>query len=131
MSDDRLVDIDLTDDERDFMFRNLGEWGGPARGADLLLAVFGLTTSRELVDMAYRLGDSIREGASLSDLDWARALLLTEIAWGSDLLGAGIDANGRGFDHTAIDLMRSIQYKISNGERLRLLKQHVGLTDRE
>jgi hypothetical protein len=127
MSDDTLVSIDLTDDERDFMFGNLGEWGGPARGAKLLLPVIGLSTARELLDMAYRLGDSIRDGAGLSDLDWARALLLTEIAWGSNILGAGIDANTRGYDHTAVDLMRSIQYKVSSGERLRLLEQHVGI----
>lgn len=129
MSDDPSVAIDLTDAERDFMFRNLGEWAGPARGADLLLPVFGLSTSRQLIDMAWRLGGLIRDGAQLSNLDWARALLLTEIAWGSDLLGAGIDANTRGFDAVAVELLRSIQYKISSADRLRLLKQHVGLDD--
>jgi hypothetical protein len=129
MSDDPLVAIDLTDAERDFMFRSLGEWAGPARGADLLLPVFGLSTSRELIDMAWHLGISIRDSARLSDLDWARALLLTEISWGSNLLGAGLDANTRGFDAIAVELLRSIQYKVSSAERLRLLKQHVGLAD--
>lgn len=128
MSDDLMVAIDLTDEERDFMFRSLGEWGGPAQGATLLLPVFGLSTPRELLEMAYRLGDSIRDGAPLSDLDWARALLLTEIGWGSAVLGAGVDANSRSFDTTAVQLLRSVQYKISNGERRRLLQQHVGLT---
>ena len=76
--------------------------------------------------MAWRLAGPIRAGASLSDIDWARALLLTEISWGSDLLGAGLDANTRAFDSTAVELLRSVQYKISNEARRRLLLEHAG-----
>jgi hypothetical protein len=131
MSADGVVTIELSDAERDFMFRNLGEWDGPARGTALLLSMFGLSTTNALRDMARRLGKAIRGGIALTNLDWARALVLTEIAWGSDLLGAGLDANTRSFDVEAVGLLRSIQYKISSGERLLALMQHVGLTGAE
>jgi hypothetical protein len=126
MSADALVAIDLTDDERLFMFHGLNEWLGPARGAPLLLPVFGMPTADEFYDMAQRLGAAIRNTEPLSDLDWARALLLTEISWGSDLLGAGIDSATNFRDEMAVGLLRSIQYKISSSERRQLLQDNAG-----
>jgi hypothetical protein len=125
MSDDALVAIDLTDDERQFMATALAEWGGPARGQTLLLGVFGLSTADELIDMAWGLGRSIERADRLSDLDWARALLLTEISWASDLLGAGLNVNTRSYDLVAVGLLRSVQYKVSSDKRRRLLEDHA------
>ena len=128
MSDDAFVAIDLTDDERLFMFHCLNEWLGPARGAPLLLPVFGVPTTDEFSDMAQRLRDAMRNGEPLSDLDWARALLLTEISWGSQLLGAGIDSATNFRDEIGVGLLRSIQYKISSGARRQLLQDNARIT---
>jgi hypothetical protein len=125
MSDDVSVAIDLTDDERRFMATALAEWGGPAQGQTVLLGIFGLSSAYDLIDMACALGQSIKRAERLSDLDWARALLLTEISWGSDLLGAGLDANTRSYDEVAVRLLRSVQYKVSTDKRRRLLEEHA------
>jgi hypothetical protein len=129
MTASELVTIDLTDDERQFMFYGLGEWLGPARGARLLLPVFGMSTTDEFYDMVTRLTEAMRAAEPLSDLDWARALLLTEISWASQLLGAGVDFATNVRDEIAIGLLRSIQYKISDSERLQLLMENATLLD--
>ena len=67
-------------------------------------------------------------GVPLSDLDWARALLLTEISWGSDLLGAGIDSATNFRDEIAVGLLRSIQDKISSSGRRQLLQDNARIT---
>lgn len=117
------VTIDLTDDERRFMFYGLGEWLGPARGAPLLLSMFGMSTTDEFYDMVTRLTEAMRTAQPLSDLDWARALVLTEISWASQLLGAGVDFATNVRDEIAVRLLRSIQYKISDSKRLELLME--------
>jgi hypothetical protein len=129
MTTPELVTIDLTDDERQFMFYGLGEWLGPARGAQLLLPVFGVSTANEFYDMVTRLTEAMRAAEPLSDLDWARALLLTEISWASQLLGAGVDFATNVRDEIAIGLLRSIQYKISDSGRLQLLMENAISSD--
>jgi hypothetical protein len=57
----------------------------------------------------------------LSDLDWARALLLTEICWASSVIGAGIDFGTNIRDEAAAPLLRSIQCKVSTADRFVLL----------
>jgi hypothetical protein len=130
LSDERLVAIDLTHDERQFVVLSINEWSGSAHGALLLLTVFGLSTKDEFDGMVIRLRDAIALSKPLSDLDWARALLLTEISWGSTLLGADVTASNTNFrDPIAVELLRSIQYKISSGARRQLLEAYAGLAD--
>jgi hypothetical protein len=87
-----LVTVDLTDDERELMVLALNEYFGAAKnGWSPLVLILGLSIRDEFRALVRRLMGAIEGGAPLSDLDWARALLLAEICWASDLLGAGID----------------------------------------
>ena len=74
----------------------------------------------ELTDDERRL---LVQREQLSDLDWARALVLTKIPWGSSLLGAGIEFASTMRDERAAPLMRSLQYKLVTAERIQLLIQ--------
>ena len=56
-----------------------------------LTPLLGLSNEDEWYDLYGRLREAIRNKEPLSDLDWARALFLTEISFGSDLVGSGLD----------------------------------------
>jgi hypothetical protein len=122
MTESELVAIDLTDEERSLMFYGLLEYGGPVqRRVPMLLApLLGLSTIDEYWTLTERLMEGIRAEA-LSDLDWARALFLTEICWASSVIGAGLDFGTNIRDENAAPLMRSIQRKVSTRERFVLL----------
>ena len=121
---DELVAIDLTDDERHFMFHAINEYGGSAKQAKpLLTPLLGLSNEDEWYDLYGRLREAIRNKEPLSDLDWARALFLTEISFGSDLVGSGLDL-APSLDGKWIVLLRSIQRKVSNYSRFLLLLEN-------
>ena len=126
-----LVDIDLTEDERALLMHGLNEYFGLAKHADAVLApLMGLHSIEEFDQLVLRLRDAVHAGEPLSDLDWARALLLTEICWASDLLGAGVEFGTNIPDERALPLLRSVQYKVSNHERFRLLRDNaIGVLD--
>jgi hypothetical protein len=129
MTDAELVAIDLTDDERMLMILGLNEYFGAAqRGWPLLVPLLGLTTTHEFRALLHRLMESIEHKKPLSDLDWVRALLLTEICWASQVLGAGIDFATNVRDEKAAPLLRSIQRKVSNYERFLLLRDNTKVT---
>jgi hypothetical protein len=123
MTESELVAIDLTDDERSLMLQGLNEYGGPVdRDVPLLLTpLLGLSTVDEFWTLRSRLMEGIRATELLSDLDWARALFLTEISWASDVIGAGIDFGTTARDEAAAPLLRSIQRKVSTADRFVLL----------
>lgn len=73
----------------------------------------------------HHLLDAIDTKVPLSDLDWARTLLLTEICWASDLLGAGIEFATNIRDEKAAPLLRSIPNKISSYDRFALLVEYA------
>jgi hypothetical protein len=74
-----------------------------------------------------RLIRAIETSDPLSDIDWARALLLTEISWGSALLGAALDFATNIPDERAAPLMRSIQRKVASYKRFELLVESSNL----
>jgi hypothetical protein len=123
MAESELVAMDLTDEERSLMFHGLNEYGGPVqRGVPMLLApLLGLSTIDEFWTLTERLIDGIAAKEPLSDLDWARALFLTEICWASSVIGAGLDFGTNIRDEAAAPLMRSIQRNVSTHERFVLL----------
>jgi len=121
-----LVAVDLTDDERMLMVHALNEFFGSAKRAkSLLTPVVGLSTTQEFRALVRRLLEAVDNNEPLSDLDWARALFLTEISWASDLVGAGIDFATTIRDDEAVQLLRSIQRKISNYERFTQLRDNA------
>jgi hypothetical protein len=122
-ADDVVVAVDLTDDERDFMYWALSHWGsGLATYKALPMSVLGIAGSDEFASLTDRLGQAVRRGDPLSGLDWARALFLTELSFGSDLAGAGVEFSYVSHsDEDGIKLLRSIQRKLSSRDRAEVL----------
>jgi len=127
MTEPELVAIDLTDEERSLMLQGLNEYGGPVprEVPSLLAPLLGLSTIDEFWTLQERLIIGIGAKAPLSDLDWARAVFLTEISWASDVIGSGIDFKTSVRDENAAPLMRSIQRKVSTHERFVLLRDNA------
>ncbi|MCV7077982.1 hypothetical protein [Mycobacterium szulgai] len=123
MTESDLVAIDLTEDERLLMLHGLNEyWGSAARADTLMAPLVGLSTTGEFDALIGRLKDAIGGRVPLSNLDWARALFLTEISWASDVVGSGLDFATNIRDERAAPLLRSIQRKVSTYERFVLLR---------
>ncbi len=120
-AEDHRIEIALDDDERDLMASAINEYGLAAQGAvELLPPLVGKLTQQAWWDYINPLIDSVDAREPLTDLDWARALLLTEFAFGSDMV-----ANARRFsfggEERLVLFLRSLQDKISTDERAQLL----------
>ncbi|ULP44608.1 hypothetical protein [Mycobacterium lentiflavum] len=127
-----LVAVDLTEREREFIQQALEQWALSAADSPFPFQALGLSTWDEFGDLTVRLKRAVADGESLTDLDWARVLFLTEITWASGLVGAGLDfATVTGFSDTeAVSLLRSLQRrrKIGGRTRARLLFPDGGRT---
>lgn len=125
-----LVAVDLTEDERDFIRQTLEQWGWSASQKPFPFQVLALSTWQEFGDLVVRLTRAISDGESMTDLDWARALFLTEITWASSLIGSGLDFEivTRFSDAEAVGLLRSVQRKIGSYSRAKLLFPSGGRT---
>ncbi|MEC4765433.1 hypothetical protein [Mycobacterium sherrisii] len=127
-----LVAVDLTEREREFIQQALEQWALSAADAPFPFQILGSSTWDEFSDLTVRLKRAVTNGAPLTDLDWARALFLTEITWASDLVGAGLDfATVTGFSDTeAVSLLRGLQRrrKIGGRTRAKLLFPNGGRT---
>ena len=68
----------------------------------------------EFDELTGRLAHAVTEGQSLTTLDWARVLYLTECSWASSLVGAALDFSiVTGFSDTeGLGLLRGLQRKI-------------------
>jgi hypothetical protein len=125
MTEAELVAIQLTDEERKLMVLALNEYGGSAQHTyKLLCPVLGQSNLDEWARLVNRLKEAVRDKEPLSDLDWARALFLTEISFGSDLVGSGLDF-GRSKAEYWLGVLRSLQYKVSSHDRFLLLLQNA------
>jgi hypothetical protein len=86
------------------------------------MPILGIGDAEEFRNLTERLALAVRGGQALTDLDWARALFLTELSFGSDLAGAGVEFDYVSHsDEDGIKLLRSIQRKISSSGRADLL----------
>ena len=112
MTEPELIAIDLTDDERDFMQTALTEFGGTASYRPFPIKILGVSTDDEFEELLVRLRGAIARKYALSELDWARAQLLTEMCWGSFTIGSGFDFTYSYRDEQAAPFMRSIQRKL-------------------
>lgn len=107
-------DLPLTEDERNLLRDGLYEWKGPARVSEEFAIAMRFRDEADLFAEGDRIGRDVTAHVALSALDWARALLATEVVFASDLVGAGRDwatATGRSDRHT-IELLREIQSKM-------------------
>ncbi|MDR3654581.1 MAG: hypothetical protein P4L48_02600 [Mycobacterium sp.] len=60
----------------------------------------------------------------MSDLDWARAMFLTDVSFGSTLVGSGLRF-GRAADEYWFGVLRSLQEKVGTYPRFLLLLQNA------
>ena len=85
------------------------------RASELMAPVVGRSSEDE---------EAIKRNEPLSELDWARALFLTEVGFASDLVGSG-RRFGRRADEFWIVELRSLQDKISNYHRYTVLRDNA------
>jgi hypothetical protein len=111
MTEPELIDIDLDDEEREIMSIVLCEFGGPASYTPFPLKILGISTNDEFDELLDRLRRGIARKQPMSALDWARAQLLTETCWASNLIGCGLDYSSVA-DDRILPSLRSIQYKL-------------------
>jgi hypothetical protein len=125
MTDLERVAIDLTDEERELMILALNEYAGTAQHTyRLLCPVLGQSNLDEWGHLVSRLKEVVKGKEPLSDLDWARAMFLTDISFGSTLVGSGLRF-GRSADEYWFPILRSLQEKVSSRERFDLLVQNA------
>jgi hypothetical protein len=125
VTEPELVPIELTDEERKFMVLALNEYGGTAQHTyQLLCPVLGQSNLDEWARLVNRLKEAIRNKEPLSDLDWARAMFLTDISFGSTLVGSGLRF-GHAADEYWFEILRSLQRKVSTYPRFLLLLQNA------
>jgi hypothetical protein len=109
------ISFDLTDDERDVLRHGLMEWGGPARCTEELAIGMGFVSVLDLLTDGERIRAAIAVHAPLPVVDWARALLATEIVFASNLVGSGWDwsiTSGRS-DEETLTILRGLQKKLT------------------
>jgi hypothetical protein len=110
-----MVPVDLDPAEREMLVCGLNDWGGPAYGSDALAVAMGFESIDHLGAEAPALIRAIQQGRSLSVLDWTRALVATEFAFISVVLGTGVDewstVNG-GSGEKWIGVLRRLQGKL-------------------
>jgi hypothetical protein len=110
-----IAPVDLDTEEREMLVCGLKDWGGPAYGSDALAVAMGFESIDRLGAEAPALIRAIRQGRSLSVRDWTRALVATEFAFVSVVLGTGVDEwstiNG-GSEERWFGVLRRLQRKV-------------------
>ena|SRR5438105_2822021 len=106
-----LIALDLTDDESAVLRAGLDAWGGPARATQEIAVAIGFRDNADLLAEGDRIRIALETRQPLSPLDWARAVLATEIAFASQLVGSGEDWEiTTGFsDANTIRILRQMQ----------------------
>jgi len=112
----RIDEIDLTTDERVFIENALSVWGGPANHGGLPFDALGFPGGWPEFDVeVMRLGTAVLDCQSLRDeRAWARVLFFAELAFGSEIFGAGTEYSltRQLPDQTGILALLSIQRKL-------------------
>lgn len=106
-----VVAVGLSGAERDLIEAALLEWGGGAHGTEKIAQAIGFKSMHELWRERDRILSAVRDRSPLSRADWTRLLLATEIAFASDVVGAGVEwSTVTGFDDVeSLTALRSLQ----------------------
>jgi len=123
-----LLAVDLTEEELRVLRHGLLEWGGPARCTDRMALAMGFDSVDDLLRQGDRIRRALDNGQPMSQRDWVRALLATEIVFASDVLGSGHDweATSGMSDHETIRVLRALQLKIPVGGSVDVLLRTNG-----
>ena len=122
---DDIVAVDLPDEQRELMIKALSLWGGPTRPTDTIARAMGFANADAIEGDGERLRTALGERRGVSMRDWARALVATEIVYGSSYYGAGTDwdcVTGWSDEHT-LPVLRSLQRSLGG---LRAPPRHIG-----
>jgi hypothetical protein len=109
-----IISVDLTEDELRFLIEGLRQWGGPGHCTDAMATGMGFDGADDLLRQASRIETALLERADLSRWDWTRALLVSEIDFASDVIGAGYEwstATGLDDAHSLL-VLRGLQRKL-------------------
>jgi hypothetical protein len=127
--DTDTVAIPLTQEERYFISSALIQWSSVATGDPLPIKALGIAANwTEFDSLVSRLDATVTGQEPMSDLDWTLTLFLTEVAWASNVVAAGLDfALVTSIpDEKAVKLLRSIQWKLSRCNHADLLFPDAG-----
>ena len=107
-------DVPLEPEERHLLAAGVREWSGPARCPRGLASALGFDGPGDLLSWLPVAETSLRDRASMSAQDWLRCLVLTEIAFSSDVFGSGTDwPTSTGLpDEETIRLLRRAQFRL-------------------
>jgi len=108
------VVIELDPDEAGMLISGLSDWSGPAYGSEALAIAMGFRNMDDLIEQAQRLIDDIRFRRPMTVRDWTRALVATEFAFTSSVLGSGDEWAGMRDEDDAdgIRILRRLQSKV-------------------
>lgn len=112
---DAVAVPNLSEMEREVLRRGLLEWLGPAHGTEEIAVAMGFSDLEDLYQDSGRIRTLIASGEAMRPIDWARAILATEVVFASDLVGAGVDWSiTTGFsEEETIRTLRSVQRKLA------------------
>lgn len=104
----------LTSAERDFVDGALASWVGVSNSAPIPVRALGFPDRERFKEETIRLRRAVRDGATLTEVETARVLFFSELAFGSDLFGAGVEFQlvNAIRDAEAITILRSLQRKL-------------------
>jgi hypothetical protein len=106
--------LSLITEEVELLAAGLMEWSGPARCTDEFAVAMGFSDAVSLPRDCIQIRSTIMQDKPLSPMDWARALLATEISFVSDMMGSGVEwSTTTGWDDgLSIRTLRGIQRKL-------------------
>jgi hypothetical protein len=115
-SDRSAGQLSLTSEEVELLAAGLMEWSGPARCTDEFAVAMGFLNAASLPRACIHIRRAITQNEPLSPMDWARALLVTEVSFASDAMGSGVDwSTTTGWtDELSIKTLRRIQRKLAS-----------------
>ena len=114
MGDEKVVAVELTGAEVEVLVAGLRQWSGPAACTEEFATAMGFRGVDGLLKDAARLIADLEAEHPLTPVDWARAILATEVAFASDAVGAGVEwgtVTGLTDEHT-IGVLRALQRKL-------------------
>ncbi|MFE6920086.1 hypothetical protein ACFVAV_03480 [Nocardia sp. NPDC057663] len=100
--------------ERDFVDACLASWTGISTRAPIPVRALGYSDRDHFDDEVGRLRRATSAGEKLSEVDTARVLFLSELAFGSELFGAGIEFRmvSTFDDSEGVAVLRTLQRKL-------------------
>jgi hypothetical protein len=109
-----IVSVDLSDVEIDVLQQGLHQWGGPGRCTPELAKAIGFDPATDVLEESLRLANRLEPTTAMSRIDWLRTLASTEIGFGSDIFGSGVEwETVTGFrDEMTLAVMRGLQRKL-------------------